>query len=50
MEFETLKEFWEWKKKWAKKKVARLRDKVLDLDGIQIKIKSGILTQIQIGK
>jgi len=50
MEFETLKDFWKWKETWAKKKVARLRNKILDLDGIQIKIKSGILTQIQIGK
>ncbi len=50
MTFQSLKDFLSWKKKWAKKKVARLRNGILELEGIPVQIKSGILTQIQIDK
>jgi hypothetical protein len=38
MKFKNIREFFAWKKKWAKKKVARLYKGILTLDGIPIQI------------
>jgi len=46
MQFQTLKDFLKWKNDWARKAVAIIKDGKCFINGVEIKIQSGILTQI----